>query len=573
MKITSSTSTKKFVAYTLKTLAVLMSILILSGCSTTGLNNIEQEFQDIVANQVDSDNEYVLMVKHGYRSDNPNLTYEQAFENFFGTPRWKYFKSTEGQDVVEFTGDCTYDGNAVKARIQFIVHKDEGTFEIYTLAFNEIPQNTLILAALMEKVFGGSDDITNTNNNAYSNNTNLKNYTAIETDTNIMLGATYSSKEKEISFNYPSDWRTEKEDSDNIQVAYGINKSKPQGAALVLRRCDKGTIDEMTDYYNQELAEIIMPYINNSAFLSQLSYGMTDISIINLNPITLDSVKAFRLELTGKLYYYGEMHMVGYFYDTKYSGYQLMLIYSDSERTKYEPIINKIIDSIRINIDETKPEPQTEAPTEEPTEMLTEAPTEKPTEKPTEPTISASNLTGLYISNSSVYNNLSVYGIGDTIYVQVSYHAGASVNEGVNCWGYFIGYGKLNNNAVDCNLYHVSQTIYLSSGTQEWEWNETANQYITFDIDSGTAMLHIDTEESFIFTKNDCSISNPIAGEVNIDDGCLNVRNGDSTDADIVGTLNKGDKVLILNSSSDWYVVLSNNIFGYVYVEYIKPYG
>ena len=88
-----------------------------------------------------------------------------------------------------------------------------------------------------------------------------------------------------------------------------------------------------------------MPYINNSAFLSQLSYGMTDISIINLNPITLDSVKAFRLELTGKLYYYGEMHMVGYFYDTKYSGYQLMLIYSDSERTKYEPIINKIIDS------------------------------------------------------------------------------------------------------------------------------------------------------------------------------------------------------------------------------------
>ena len=44
----------------------------------------------------------------------------------------------------------------MKARIQFVVHEQQGTFETAYLAFNEVPQNKLILAALIEKAFSSA---------------------------------------------------------------------------------------------------------------------------------------------------------------------------------------------------------------------------------------------------------------------------------------------------------------------------------------------------------------------------------------------------------------------------------
>ena len=41
----------------------------------------------------------------------------------------------------------------MKARIQFVAHEQQGTFETAYLAFNEVPQNKLILSALIEKAF------------------------------------------------------------------------------------------------------------------------------------------------------------------------------------------------------------------------------------------------------------------------------------------------------------------------------------------------------------------------------------------------------------------------------------
>lgn len=93
------------------------------------------------------------MVKNGHPNEYPNRTYEQAFSNFFAQPQWKYFKSDDQQNVVEFTGDCTYQDVPVKARIQFVVDEKAGTFETTYLAFNEVPQNRLVLSALLEKTF------------------------------------------------------------------------------------------------------------------------------------------------------------------------------------------------------------------------------------------------------------------------------------------------------------------------------------------------------------------------------------------------------------------------------------
>ena len=137
-----------------KIIALLTAILLLlSACSSATLDGAGKELEDTIANATDADNKYVQMVKGGYRADNPNVTYEDAFTSFFGTPRWKYFESEGGQDVVEFTGDCTYQDVPVKARIQFVVDEENGTFEASYLAFNEVPQDALTLAAVIAKAF------------------------------------------------------------------------------------------------------------------------------------------------------------------------------------------------------------------------------------------------------------------------------------------------------------------------------------------------------------------------------------------------------------------------------------
>ena len=133
-------------------LITIMTILSTS-CSSSAVQSVGKELEDSIANISDSDNKYVLMVKNGYRVDNPDLTYNKAFTDFFATPRWKYFKSDDDLDVVEFTGDCTYRDVAVKARLQFVVDEEKGTFEAVYLTFNEVPQDMFTLAALIGKVF------------------------------------------------------------------------------------------------------------------------------------------------------------------------------------------------------------------------------------------------------------------------------------------------------------------------------------------------------------------------------------------------------------------------------------
>lgn len=135
----------------------LVAALLLSGCSTSTVEGAGKEVEDTISNITDADNKYVQMVKGGYREDNPDLTYEDAFNAFFGTPRWKYFQGEDEQDVVEFTGDCTYQDVPVKARIQFVVDEENGTFEATYLAFNEVPQNMLMLVELIDTVFSGTD--------------------------------------------------------------------------------------------------------------------------------------------------------------------------------------------------------------------------------------------------------------------------------------------------------------------------------------------------------------------------------------------------------------------------------
>ena len=66
----------------------------------------------------------------------------------------------ENVDVVEFTGYCMYKDVRVKALIQFELDKDAGTFEASYLSFNDVPQNGLTLAALLDTAFSGEESDT-----------------------------------------------------------------------------------------------------------------------------------------------------------------------------------------------------------------------------------------------------------------------------------------------------------------------------------------------------------------------------------------------------------------------------
>ena len=135
----------------------LLLLILCSGCSGSVADSIGKDVEDTIAHSQSANDKYVQMVKNGYPSSHPSVSYDQAFTAFFSSPQWKHFKAEDGREVVEFTGDCTYQNTPVKARIQFVVHEQQETFETAYLAFNEVPQNKLILTALIEKAFSSAE--------------------------------------------------------------------------------------------------------------------------------------------------------------------------------------------------------------------------------------------------------------------------------------------------------------------------------------------------------------------------------------------------------------------------------
>ena len=202
--------------------SVLMILLV--GCGTSDVT-------DQLANVSMATNENVLGVKNGHPNSYPDITYGQAFESFFGSPTWKYFVGTkdgpdddgdgkpdyteDGIDIVEFTGYCTYADVEVKALLQFTLSKDDDTFSATYLSFNEVPQSTLIMYALIDKAF---EEYENEHGFEIENNA----------DSDLNLGNEEPSKEEQEDNN---DTLTATVDTDELMddimvyyaMAYGTN--------------------------------------------------------------------------------------------------------------------------------------------------------------------------------------------------------------------------------------------------------------------------------------------------------------------------------------------------------------
>lgn len=112
----------------------------------------KSQIEDAV-NIVTSDPATVKLVKDGSFQSYPDRTIGDAFDSFFGAPTWQEFTADTGEQVVEFNGYFMYMDNETRATVQFVVDLDAGTFEVYTISFNDIPQNMLTQSAFIQKIY------------------------------------------------------------------------------------------------------------------------------------------------------------------------------------------------------------------------------------------------------------------------------------------------------------------------------------------------------------------------------------------------------------------------------------
>ncbi|MBD5098632.1 MAG: hypothetical protein HDT35_03620 [Clostridiales bacterium] len=83
------------------------------------------------------------------------VTVGEAFEAFFGDPKWESYKAG-AQEYVDFTGKCTYMGENATMRITFAVFDD--TFNVSNIAVNGIDMSALLWPGFLEAIYSGAED-------------------------------------------------------------------------------------------------------------------------------------------------------------------------------------------------------------------------------------------------------------------------------------------------------------------------------------------------------------------------------------------------------------------------------
>lgn len=94
----------------------------------------------------------VTLVKSGMLEACPNVTVEQMVESFMGNPSWESGTGDGNVKFVNVAGDITYADKPVRATIQFVINEKDKSFQYQAFDINEIPQDNMTAASLMEKM-------------------------------------------------------------------------------------------------------------------------------------------------------------------------------------------------------------------------------------------------------------------------------------------------------------------------------------------------------------------------------------------------------------------------------------
>ena len=94
----------------------------------------------------------VTMVKGGTLQSCPNSTVEEMVDGFMGSPSWESGVTEDQEIFVNVSGDISYADKPVRAVVQFMIDKENETFQYNAFELNGIPQNHFIAAELLEKM-------------------------------------------------------------------------------------------------------------------------------------------------------------------------------------------------------------------------------------------------------------------------------------------------------------------------------------------------------------------------------------------------------------------------------------
>lgn len=139
--------------------------LLLVGCMAVSMTACTAEqaadsAADMVNSLNTSDSKEVMEIKNGRLPISNQVTVGEALDSFLLDPMWQYFVSTDNYHVVQCTGKCLYNDKTVEAKIQFLSY-DDGTFELHTVALNDIEQDDSLIIEFFVKAYedAGATDI------------------------------------------------------------------------------------------------------------------------------------------------------------------------------------------------------------------------------------------------------------------------------------------------------------------------------------------------------------------------------------------------------------------------------
>lgn len=103
-------------------------------------------------NEADSEgSNYIKIIKEGSPEEYDEITYGDAFSDFFSDPDWEYVPSENGKDIVQFTGGCLYAEKDITVCIKFII-KDK-TFQCTYMDYDGEKQDQDEINYMIDTVF------------------------------------------------------------------------------------------------------------------------------------------------------------------------------------------------------------------------------------------------------------------------------------------------------------------------------------------------------------------------------------------------------------------------------------
>ena len=103
--------------------------------------------------KIENKNACIEAVKNSTTTEYPDVTFGEAFNNYFVNPKWELKENDEDKYIVTFTGDCTYNNSPISVRTDFTVYKSSDEVELSYLSYNDVAQTELSQMELTYTVF------------------------------------------------------------------------------------------------------------------------------------------------------------------------------------------------------------------------------------------------------------------------------------------------------------------------------------------------------------------------------------------------------------------------------------